>query len=437
MPKVTASDGTDLFYKDWGKGPPVVFSHGWPLNADSWEAQMHFLASNGFRSIAHDRRGHGRSGQPWDGNEMDTYADDLATLIETLDLRGIVLIGFSTGGGEVARYVGRHGTGRVAGVVLVSAVPPFMLETDDNPGGVPLEVFDGLRAGSIADRAQLYRDLADGPFFGNNRPGANVSQGMRDSFWRQGMQSGHRNAYECIAAFSATDFRGDLERFDVPTLVIHGDDDQIVPFEVGGKASAALVEGAALEVYPGAPHGITDTHKEQLNADLLAFVQDAGARTTPSVTADSGTSPRRVLIITNEVVANPTGVPDVVSEQVRRADAVRVVAPALTSRLHSWLSDVDAEYREADERMRMLVGGIDAPGGPAISGEVGDEDPFVALADALAEFPADALILGVHAVDDANWRERHFSKKVRERFGLPVTEVMLDREGQVLSVATE
>jgi non-heme chloroperoxidase len=286
MPTVTAK-GTRIFYKDWGTGRPVVFSHGWPLNADSWDAQMLFLASNGLRCVAHDRRGHGRSSQPWDGNEMDTYADDLATVIETLDLRGLVLVGFSTGGGEVARYIGRHGTERVAGAVLVSAVPPLMLKTDDNPGGVPIEVFDGLRAGSIADRAQLYRDLADGPFFGNNRPGANVSQGMRDSFWLQGMQSGHRNAYECIAAFSATDFRGDLERFDVPTLVIHGDDDQIVPSEVGGKASAALVEGAALKVYPGAPHGITDTHKEQLNADLLAFVQGVAGGSTSSVTAET------------------------------------------------------------------------------------------------------------------------------------------------------
>ena len=258
MPTVTAN-GTSIFYKDWGSGRPVVFSHGWPLNADSWEAQMLFLASKGFRCIAHDRRGHGRSGQPWEGNEMDAYA---------------VLIGFSTGGGEVARYIGRHGTERVAGAVLVSAVPPYMLKTDDNPRGVPLEVFDGLRAGSVADRAQLYRDLADGPFFGNTRPGAKVSQGMRDSFWRQGMQSGHRNAYECIAAFSATDFRGDLARFDVPTLVIHGDDDQVVPFEVGGKASAALVDGAELKVYPGAPHGITDTHKDQLNTDLLAFARN-------------------------------------------------------------------------------------------------------------------------------------------------------------------
>jgi non-heme chloroperoxidase len=292
MPTVIADDGASLDYRDWGSGQPVAFSHGWPLNADSWEAQMLFLASNGFRCIAHDRRGHGRSSQPWDGNEMDTYADDLATLIETLDLRGVVLVGFSTGGGEVARYVGRYGTERVAGVVLVSAVPPFMLKTDDNPGGVSIEVFDGLRAGSIADRAQLYRDLAEGPFFGNNRPGANTSQGARDNFWLQGMQSGHRNAYECIAAFSATDFRGDLEKFDVPTLVIHGDDDQVVPFEVGGKASAALIEGAALKVYPGAPHGITDTHKEQLNADLLAFLQGVAAGSKRPAMAETDGSRR-------------------------------------------------------------------------------------------------------------------------------------------------
>jgi non-heme chloroperoxidase len=235
MPMITMVDGTDIYYKEWGKGQPVVFSHGWPLTADAWEDQMLFLGERGYRCIAHDRRGHGRSSQPWDGNEMDTYADDLATVIDALDLRDATLIGFSTGGGEVARYVGRHGTGRVAGVVLVSAVPPFMLKTDDNPGGVPIEVFDEIRAGSLADRSQLYRELADGPFFGNNRPGANVSQGTRDAFWRQGLQSGHRNAYECIAAFSATDFRGDLAQIDVPALVIHGDDDQVVPYEVGGR----------------------------------------------------------------------------------------------------------------------------------------------------------------------------------------------------------
>ena len=272
MPTITTRDGAKLHYKDWGSGPPVLLSHGWPLSSDSWESQMLFLAEHGHRCIAHDRRGHGRSTQTWHGNDMDTYADDLADLIEALDVRGVTLVGFSTGGGEVARYIGRHGTGRVARAALVSAVPPFMLQTDDNPGGVPIAVFDEIREGSLADRSQLYRDLADGPFFGNNRPGADVSPGVRDAFWLQGMQSGHRNAYECIDAFSATDFRGDLATFDVPTLVIHGDDDQVVPFEVGGKASAALVDGAVLTVYEGGPHGITDTHKDRLNADLLEFL---------------------------------------------------------------------------------------------------------------------------------------------------------------------
>ncbi|MHA6630028.1 alpha/beta fold hydrolase [Pseudonocardia sichuanensis] len=273
MPYVTTVDGARIFYKDWGEGRPVVLCHGWPLNSDSWEAQQLFLAENGFRAIAHDRRGHGRSTQTWGGNEMDTYADDLATVLGELDLRDATLVGFSTGGGEVARYVGRHGTARVAQVVLVSAVPPFMLQTEGNPGGVPVEVFDGIRAGSLADRSQLYRDLADGPFFGHNRPGADVSQGIRDAFWRQGLQAGHRNAYECIAAFSATDFRDDLDAIHVPTLVIHGDDDQVVPFEVGGKASAERIKNATLTVYPGAPHGITDTHKQQLGDDLLAFLR--------------------------------------------------------------------------------------------------------------------------------------------------------------------
>ncbi|WP_166020509.1 alpha/beta fold hydrolase [Streptomyces chilikensis] len=272
MPFVTAADGARIHYKDWGRGRPVVLSHGWPLNADSWEAQQLFLAAHGYRAIAHDRRGHGRSEQTWDGNEMNTYADDLAALIDTLDLRDVTLVGFSTGGGEVVRYVGRHGTDRLSRIALVSSVPPFMLRTDDNPGGVPAEVFDGLRAGSLSDRSQLYRDLADGPFFGNNRPGADVSRGVRDAFWRQGLQAGHRNAYESIAAFSATDFRPDLDAVDVPALVVHGDDDQIVPFEVGGKASAARIRNATLKVYQGAPHGITDTHKERLAADLLDFL---------------------------------------------------------------------------------------------------------------------------------------------------------------------
>ncbi len=274
MSFVTASDGAHIFYKDWGAGRPVVLSHGWPLSSDSWEAQQLFLAGNGYRVIAHDRRGHGRSTQTWHGNEMDTYADDLAAVIDHLDLRAATLVGFSTGGGEVSRYVGRHGTGRVAQLVLVSAVPPFMLRTDDNPGGVPIEVFDGLRAGSLADRSQQYHDLADGPFFGHNRPGADVSRGVREAFWRQGLQSGHRNAYESIAAFSATDFRPDLDAVDVPTLVIHGDDDQVVPYAVGGQAAAARIKNARLITYPGAPHGITDTHKDRLGQDLLAFLKE-------------------------------------------------------------------------------------------------------------------------------------------------------------------
>ncbi len=273
MSIITTRDGVELYYKDWGSGQPIVFSHGWPLNADSWESQMLFLASHGYRVIAHDRRGHGRSSQPWDGNDMDHYADDLAELIETLDLEDAVLFGFSTGGGEVARYIGRHGTRRVAKAGLISAVPPLMLRTEGNPEGVPLEVFDGLRAGSLANRSQLYRDIASGPFFGFNRPGAQVSQGLIDAFWMQGMLAGHKNTYDCIAAFSASDFTADLQKFDVPTLVVHGDDDQIVPIGTAGQASARLVADARLLVYPGAPHGLTDTHKDRLNADLLAFIQ--------------------------------------------------------------------------------------------------------------------------------------------------------------------
>ncbi|MDC7789199.1 alpha/beta hydrolase [Rhodoplanes sp. TEM] len=270
---ITTRDGVEIYFKDWGRGPAVVLSHGWPLSSDSWEAQAFHLAANGFRVVTHDRRGHGRSSQPWDGNDMDHYADDLAQVIEALDLRDVSLFGFSTGGGEVARYVGRHGTGRVARLGLISAVPPLMLKTDANPGGLPIAVFDGLRAASVADRSKLYRDIASGPFFGFNRPGAAVSQGMIDSFWLQGMQAGHKNAYDSIAAFSATDFTEDLKRFDRPTLIVHGDDDQIVPIDASARAAKALVPHAVLKVYPGAPHGLADTHKEQLNADILAFLK--------------------------------------------------------------------------------------------------------------------------------------------------------------------
>jgi non-heme chloroperoxidase len=272
MSFITIKDGTQLYYKDWGKGRAVVFSHGWPLNGDAWESQMLFLVSQGYRTIAHDRRGHGRSGQTSDGNEMDTYADDLAALIESLDLHDVTLVGHSTGGGEVARYIGRHGTKRVAKAVLVGAVPPLMVKTENNPGGLPVAVFDGIRASSIADRSQLYKDLASGPFYGANRPGSKVSQGMMDAFWRQGMQSGHKNAYECIKAFSETDFSEDLKKFDIPTLIIHGSDDQVVPIGASAKMSSKLVKNAILKVYEGAPHGLTDTHRDHLNADLLAFI---------------------------------------------------------------------------------------------------------------------------------------------------------------------
>ena len=272
MSTITTQDGTQIYYKDWGAGQSVVFSHGWPLSSDSWEAQMLFLAANGYRCIAHDRRGHGRSSQPWNGNEMDTFADDLAALIETLDLKDVVLIGFSMGGGEVARYIGRHGTKRLAKAALISAVPPLMLQTAANPGGLPMEKFDEIRQGALADRSQLYLDIASGPFFGANRAGAKVSQGMIDSFWLQGMQAGHKNTFDCIKAFSETDFTEDLQKFDVPTLIIHGDDDQIVPIGAAALNSAKLVKNAILKIYPGAPHGLADTHKDQLNADLLAFL---------------------------------------------------------------------------------------------------------------------------------------------------------------------
>ena len=272
---ITTQDGVSLYYKDWGprEGQVVTFSHGWPLNSDSWESQMMFLASKGYRVVAHDRRGHGRSSQPWGGNDMDHYADDLAAVLEALDLKGATLVGFSTGGGEVARYIGRHGTDRVKKAVLVASVPPLMLKTEGNPDGVPLDVFDGLRQASLDNRSQLYLDIASGPFFGYNRPGAMPSQGLIQSFWVQGMQAGHKNTYDSIAAFSATDFREDLQKFDIPTLVINGDYDQIVPIDISARASAGIVKDAELIVYPGAPHGLTDTHKDRLNQDLIDFLR--------------------------------------------------------------------------------------------------------------------------------------------------------------------
>jgi len=272
MPTITVNDGTQIYYKDWGTGQPVVFSHGWPLSADAWDDQMVFLASHGYRVIAHDRRGHGRSGQTWDGNEMNTYADDLAQLVQALDLKAAVHVGHSTGGGEVARYIGRHGSARVAKAALIGAVPPLMLKTDSNPLGLPISVFDGIRAGVLADRSQFFKDLTE-PFYGANRPGAKVSQGVKDSFWLQGMLAGFKPVLDCIKAFSETDFTEDLKKFDIPTLILHGDDDQIVPINDSALLSAALVKGSILKVIPGAPHGMCTTLKDMFNAELLTFIR--------------------------------------------------------------------------------------------------------------------------------------------------------------------
>jgi non-heme chloroperoxidase len=273
MSSIMVKDGTRIYYKDWGKGPVVTFSHGWPLSSDAWDGQMLFLAQNGFRAVAHDRRGHGRSSQPSSGNDMDGYAEDLAAVIEALDLKGATLVGHSTGGGEVARYIGRHGTKRVAGAVLLSAVPPLMLKTAANPEGLPLEAFDEIRAGLVKNPSQFYKDLAV-MFYGANRPGANVPQGVLDQFWLWSMQAGLKGAYESIKAFSETDFTEDLKKFDVPTLVMHGEDDQIVPVKDSARKSAKLVKGAKEIYYPGAPHGLTATHQDKVNADLLAFVRE-------------------------------------------------------------------------------------------------------------------------------------------------------------------
>ncbi len=275
MPTLTTKDGTHIYYKDWGKGQPIVFSHGWPLTADDWDGQMLFFGQQGYRVIAHDRRGHGRSTQTWEGNEMNTYADDLAALTEKLDLKNAIHVGHSTGGGEVARYIGRHGTKRVAMAVLISAVPPLMVKTDKNPAGAPISVFDDLRAQYTTNRAQFYKDITL-PFYGYNRPGAKISEGIREHWWLQGMMGGVKPHYDCIKAFSETDFTEDLKKFDVPTLILHGDDDQIVPIGAAGLMSAKIVKGAKLKVYPGFPHGMPTTNADQINADLLAFFKRSG-----------------------------------------------------------------------------------------------------------------------------------------------------------------
>jgi non-heme chloroperoxidase len=272
MPTINTKDGTTIFYKDWGKGQPIVFSHGWPLTADDWDGQMMYFGQGGYRVIAHDRRGHGRSGQTWDGNDMNAYADDLAELTEKLDLHDAIHVGHSTGGGEVARYIGRHGTKRVAVAVLISAVPPLMVKTEKNPLGTPISVFDGLRAAYIENRAQFYKDITL-PFYSYNRPGAKISEGIRDKWWLQGMMGGVKAGYDCIKAFSETDFTEDLKKFDVPTLILHGEDDQIVPIAASGPQSAKLVKGSVLKTYPGFPHGMPTTNADQINADLLAFIE--------------------------------------------------------------------------------------------------------------------------------------------------------------------
>jgi non-heme chloroperoxidase len=272
MNAITTKDGTQIYYRDWGAGKPIVFSHGWPLSADAWDPQMLFFGQQGYRVIAHDRRGHGRSGQSWVGNDLDTYADDLAEVIESLELKDVTLVGHSTGGGEVTRYIGRHGTKRVAKLVLIGAIPPLMLKTESNPGGLPIEVFDGLRAAVVADRSQFFIDLSM-PFYGYNKPDAKISQGVRDSFWQQGMQSSIIGAYECIKAFSETDLTEDLKKVDVPTLILHGDADQIVPIGASALLSSKIVKNATLKVYPGAPHGMTATLADKVNGDLLAFLK--------------------------------------------------------------------------------------------------------------------------------------------------------------------
>jgi len=299
MPTIRTKDGAKIFYKDWGTGQPVVFSHGWPLNSDAWDDQLFFFASNGYRAIALDRRGHGRSSQTWNGNDMNTYADDLAALITDLDLMDVIHIGHSTGGGEVARYIGRHGSKRVAKAVLVGAVTPGMLKTPNNPDGVPISAFDQIRAGVIADRSQFWKELSSS-FYGANRPGSKVSQGVRDAFWLMGMQVGLAAAYDCIEAFSESEFTEDLKKFDIPTLIIHGDDDQIVPITVGGLRAAKMIKNAVLKVYKGAPHGLMSTHKDEFNSDLLEFARQ-GAETS-----EAATRMRPTVSRTTEISPPPT-----------------------------------------------------------------------------------------------------------------------------------